>query len=299
MSTIDEKRVYADRTGRRDLFVASAAGLARVAVSGDQVGEFGLVARERALDVATGEAATGDAVAVATGADVLVGRPATDDPDADADGPTAPDLALGGTGFGRATAVGVHDGRVVAAGQGRVARYGGPSDERDRGADGPGGDDGTGDEWTTLGSCEAVRAVDGDLLAAADGCYRLPTVERVGLDDVRDVARAGALAATGEGLYALGTGGTPERVLEGATSAVASDGDRAHAVREDGTLLARADEGWEPVALPVEGPVADVAYAGATCAVTTDGTVCVEGSEGWRSRSLGLPDVRRVAASGA
>jgi len=256
MSSIDEKRVYGDHTGTTTLLVASGAGLARVDCSGDLVGEFGLLTREPARDVAT----TGDRVALA-GEHVRL-----DDGDGFVD-----------TGFGTADAVGFHDGDLLAAGEGRLARY-------------------DGSRWTTVGELDDVRAVDGELVAAASGVHRVGDgLVPAGLEDVFDVSTAGApLAATGAGLFALGNGWM-ER-MEGPVHAVASDGDRAHAAGD--RLYARGPDGWSAVELPVEGRVAAVAHGERTYAVTADGVVLVEGAEGWRSRSLGLPEVRAVAVPG-
>lgn len=266
MSSIDEKRVYDEKTGRTDAYVATAAGVARVSVSGDTVGEFSLVHRCTARDIAAG----GAHLAVATDEDVLVGPP--DD--------------LGRTGFGSATAVGFSDG-PVAAGRRRVARHGGTEAEE---WDGNGDrDDG---EWEELSRVTDVRAVDGDLLAATDGVHRLDGTH-VGLSDAHDVATAGApLAATGDGLYQLGNGWM--EVLDGDFRAVASDGERAHAATLD-VLYGRRDGEWDVVDTPVDDPVVGVAYGEAVYAVTADGTFLVDAGNGWRARSLGLSGACAIA----
>ncbi|MFC7172447.1 hypothetical protein ACFQL0_01775 [Haloplanus litoreus] len=146
--TIDEKRVYADRTGAVAVLVAAEQGLVVASLSADLVGEFGLDHRAPVRDVA----AAGNRRVVATAEDVLVG---TYDP----------------TDFGPAVAVGFdHGGAPVAAGpDGRVARL----------------DDG----WTTLGTVEDPRAVDGGMIAAADGVHRIVDdgLRDVGLSAVADV----------------------------------------------------------------------------------------------------------------
>ncbi len=192
MSSIDEKRVYGERTGATTLLVASGAGLARVDCSGDLVGEFGLLTREPARDVA----ASGGQVAV-VGEDVRLD---------DGDG-----FAV--TGFGAADAVGFDRRDLLAAGEGVVARYDGL-------------------EWTTVGDLSGVRAIDGDLVAAESGVYQVgDSLRPVGLDDAFDVSAAGTpLAATRGGLFALGNGWM-ER-LEGHFRVVASDGTRAHAAAD-------------------------------------------------------------------
>lgn len=257
MSSIDEKRVYDEKTGRTDAYVATAAGVARVSVSGDIVGEFTLAHRCTARDIA----AAGARLAVATDEGVLVGPP--DD--------------LRGTGFGPTTAVGFRDG-PVAAGRGRIARC------REVGVDAG--------EWEELGRVADVRAVDGGLLAAADGVHRLDGTH-VGLSDARDVTTAGApRAATGDGLYRLGNGWM--KVLDGDFRTVASDGERAHAATPE-VLYGRRDGEWMVVDTPVDEPVVGVAYGEAVYAVTADGTVLVDAGDGWQSRSLGLPGACAIA----
>jgi len=252
-SSLDEKRVYADTSGATTAFVASGAGVARVEVSGDLVGEFALVDRGIARDVAADDGR----VAVATAADVLVGTADGFDP----------------TGFGPADAVAYDDG-LLAAGDGRLARY----------------DDG----WSTLARVDDVRAIDGGLVGAADGVHR-PDGTHVGLDAVADVAAAGPLAATESGLYYLANGWMT--ALDGAVDVVAAAPDRAHAA--SGETLYERDEGgdWHRVDLPVDEPVADVAYGPPTCVVTAAGTFLANAGDGWRHRSLGLPHVAGLAVA--
>lgn len=259
--TLEEKRVFAETGEATTLFVATGAGLARVSVSGDIVGEFNLEHQGTASDVAAADGR----LAVATPDDVLVGVDGT----------------LTATDFGSADAVSFHDG-LVAAGGGRIARY-----EGDAG------------RWTSLGELDEVRSIDGDLIAAASGVHRLDGTH-VGLESARDVATDGRpLAATESGLYYLANGWMTAR--EGSFRVVASRPDGlAHAATAD-ELYGRetADEQWARVELPVDQPVADVAYAGSDDAtryvVTEPGTVLVDAGDGWRSRSLGLPDVGSVA----
>jgi hypothetical protein len=250
--SIDEKRVYADKTGTTTAFVATGVGIARIEVSDDIVGEFSLVRRGSATDVASADGR----LAVATTEDVLVG--------------TGDDFEA--TGFGPADAVGYHDG-LLAAGDGRLARY----------------DDG----WQTLAELDEVRAIDGEMVAAASGIHRLDGTH-VGLDAATDVTTAGGpLAATETGLYYLANGWM--EALDGDFRAVANRAEgTAHAATAD-RLYERTDGEWSTVELPVGGPVADVAYGDATYAVTTDGTFLVDAGDGWRHRSLGLPDVTALA----
>lgn len=255
--SLDEKRVYADRAGTTTAFVASGAGVVRVEVSDDIVGEFALERRGAATDLAAADGR----LAVATPEDVLV-----------SDGE-----AFTETGFGPADAVGFHDG-PVAAGDGRIARL----------------EEG---EWTTLADLGDVRAIDGDVVAAASGVHRLDGTH-VGLEAATDVSTAGEpLAATDDGLYYLANGWMA--ALDGAFAVVAGHADgRAHAATAEALYERegeRGGDGWTVVDLPVEGTVADVAHADATFVVTREGTFLADAGDGWRHRSLGLPDVSAVA----
>ena len=176
------------------------------------------------------------------------------------------------TGFGGAVALGDRDGLVASDGE-RIARYDGG--------------------WRTLSELEAVRSIDGEMVAAGSGVHRLDGTH-VGLDDVLDVSAAGTpLAATDDGLYYLANGWM--RALEGSFRTVASDGERAHAATED-TLYERDGGGtWSPVDLPVTGPVVDIAYDGGVYAVTADGTCLANVGDGWRHRSIGLTGVAGLA----
>lgn len=268
MSSLNEKRVYADKTDKTVVFIATAAGLARVTVSGDRVGEFGLARRCTARDVAvTREAEVysaasedrGGALAVATDQHVLVG-PAND---------------LQETGFGPAAAVSFLDG-LIAAGEGQVARY----------ANG---------EWETLGQVPNARAIDGDLLAAAGGVFRLDGTH-LGLEDAYGLTTAGTpRAATADGLYRLGNGWMDE--LDGPFRVVTSDGNRRTHAATAHEFYERRDGKWRERDLPVDGPVAGVVYGEAVYVVTADGTLLVDAGDGWRARVLGLPDVRAIAVA--
>ena len=204
----------------------------------------------------TAVAAVDGRFAVGTPRDVLVGT----------------DGDLEATGFGDAVALGGRDGLVASDGE-RIARYDG--------------------SWRTLSELDAVRSIDGGMVAAGSGVHRLDGTH-VGLDEVLDVSAAGTLlAATDDGLYYLANGWM--RALEGSFRVVASDGERAHAATED-TLYERNEDGtWSPVDLPVTGAVVDVAYDGGVYAVTADGTCLANVGDGWRHRSIGLTGVVGLA----
>ena len=263
MGEMAADRVYAERLGKTDVYVATGLGVAVVSVSNDRIGQFSLDHRCSARDIA----ADGERLVVATESDVLVGSDYEQ------------------TGFGPAVAVGCGRGEgLLAAGpEGRVARY----------ADG---------DWTTLGEVAEPRALASDLLAAADGVYRIDDgLAYVGLEDARDVAVGGApLAATAAGCYRLGPGWT--RDLDGEFRLAAAAAGNGYAATGR-ALYERADGEWAERAVPVEEPLADLVSVadGGIVAVTTEGTCLVDpvaakdGAEGWRSRSLGLPDVAALA----
>lgn len=279
MSTIDEKRVYGDRTGASRAYVASGVGLLSVAVAGDSVGEFGLYRRCRARDVAV----KSGRLAVATDDALLLASRGVRE--------AAPELEE--TGFGPAALVGFDgEGLLAAAPDDRIARL----------RDG---------EWTTLASSDAhdVRAIDGDLIATADGVCRVQEgkLEPAGLADVRDVSAAGIpLSATGDGLYALGNGWL--RSVEGAFDTVCADPES-----EPGTLARAHAAAGERVYEHVEGDwhdrgeapgrIAGFAHGDRAYAVTEDGEF-LAGETGdnvgeWRSNPLGVRDVSGLALAGS
>ena len=279
MDDIEEKRVYDDRAGKTELLVAAAVGVLAVDVAADRVGRFGVAHRCDPLDVAAG----GGRVAVATVDDVLLREPGAED--------------FAGAGFGPAAAVGFDgDAPVAASPDGDVSRL---DVEGTGGGDADDTIDDAGDAWTDLGHLDAdVRAIDGRLVAAADGVYRLPGLDYAGLDDVRDVAATGPLAATGDGLYSLGNGWLDEvdgdfqvvTVAPGRTGGAGAATGTAHAAT-DGAFFERADGEWRAVDLPVDGAVVDAAYGDVAYAVTAEGDVVADGEDGWRAHPLGVDGV--------
>lgn len=300
MDSIEEKRVYGDRTGAHAAYVTSSMGVVRVRVADETVGEFGLCERCDARDVA----ATANRVAIATDEDVRVAvHRSSDDRASAADGSDGrngtDEPAFEKTGFGEAVAVG-YDGPnlIAAAPDGTIGC---------RRADG--------DEWATLedGTIATVRAIDGDLIGTDSGVYRVHDggLDHVGLTDVRDVSAAGVpLAATAEGLYKLGNGWM--ELASDAFTTVASDPRtdpgqllRAHAVADDGTIHALTADGGEWTAHdgPAESVVA-VGYGSAAYAVTDDGSfLAFEDATGdadgfrWRSHVLGITGVTGLAVA--
>jgi len=279
--TIAEKRVFTARDDVVRALVASSMGVVGVSLSGDIVGEFGIEHRCGARDVA----ARGDAVAVATDDDVLVGE-------------FAP------TGHGPAVAVGLAgDGVLAAAPDGTVSRLAGDAD---------GGD---GDAWESVGRVAEPRRIDGRLVAGGDGVHRLDDgeLEYAGLDDARDVSDRGVpLAATSEAVYTLGNGwmrdldagdaggadrDTPDGREDAGFRCVAADADGDGAVAATGAALFERPEATATEWVRHrESGVVDCAVAGRhLVAVTDGGEARVYADDGWRGRTLGLPDVRSVA----
>jgi hypothetical protein len=258
--TLDEKRVYGAKSGETELFVATAAGLLEVSVSGALVGEFGLVHRGAVRDVAGG-----GGLAIATEEDVHLAR-ATDGA-----------VTFEATGFGPAVAVSTREGVVASDGE-RVARL-------------------DADGWTGTCTLGGVRAIDGEFVAADSGVHRLDG-SHVGLSAVRDVAARTPLAATENGLYYLGNGWM--EAISGAFEVVTADGVAHAATAETLFERGATPGEWSPVDLPVDGRIAGVGHGETTYVVTVDGTLLAydEAESTWRDRALGLSDVRALAVVG-
>jgi hypothetical protein len=267
--SIEEKRVFSSKAGKTEVFVAAGVGCVVIDVSGDRVGGFRVDHQCTARDVA----ASAGRVAVATDEDVLLA-------------PGYEPLA-----FGPAVGVGLTSDAVVAVGNdGRVGTLAFDATLGD-GA------------WRTVGSVDDPRAVDGRLVGAAEGVFRVTDrdLRHAGLDDVRDVAAAGPFAATAAGLFSLGNGWL--EVDGGSWDVVdaAPDG-RAHAVGDAGIRRRTETDGgqWRPVdraegVAPDETPV-EFAYGdGVVCAVTDGGTFLVDAGDGVRTQALGLRAVSGVA----
>jgi hypothetical protein len=265
----DERQLFGDRREEQTLFVASELGVTQIAVAAAQVGQFSLIERCPATDVA----ADADLLLVGTEESVLVGT---------GDG-------LDSLAFGPAAAVGIDDDWLYAASpNGTVARYDRTLLAQD---DAPA----ESTEWETIAEVSGPRRFDGELLATEGGLFRVgESLESLGLTDVHDVSRAGPLAATASGLYSRQDG---EWVSEhdGTATAVVSDGDRAHAVI-DGAVFERDGGDWQELDLPGESQPRLLAYAGGLSVIHADGSISVaadpetskDGRGGWRSQALGL-----------
>jgi hypothetical protein len=283
--SIDEKRVYAGSAGRTDAYVATGTGVVRVSLSADKVGAFDMVSRDPARDVAVlgRDGGAADLVAAATPEGLAVAAVGDD-----------PEFAL--VDDEPAVAVGSARGRdgtlTVARADGAVERV--AFDEGET----------TVASTTRLGSVAEPRAVDGALIASADGVFRIGEsgLTDVGLDDARDVAGSGMpLAATGAGLYWLGNGWMTAR--EGDADAVAADGDGHAMAVVDGELLVHSDRGgewggeaWAVADLPVDETAVALGYGpGVSVAVTDAGSLCVDAGDGWRHQVIGVREVEGVA----
>lgn len=257
--TLADERVEDESRRAFRIFVTSGYGVTALDVAGDRVDGYALVHDCTGLDVA----AAGDNVAVATSTDVLLG---------DEDG-------FEPTGFGPAVAVG-GDPLVAAGPDGKIARLR--------------------SDWEPIGRVDSdVAAIDGDLLATADGVFRLvdDEIDHVGLENATDVATAGTPhAATTDGLYKLGAGWMP--VQDGSFSLVATDARtaapgtlrRAHAATADRLFVFDGEE-WQPWHIPVDAPIAGIDYGEMVYAVSVDGTFLAVEDDAWRTRALGLSDV--------
>lgn len=305
MPTIEEKRVYTESAGTVELAVASDLGLVCVDVSDDFVGEFGIALRDGCRDVTSVDGA----LAAATDEDVLVAPPGSE--------------TFAPTAFGPAASVSAHGGDLLALSpDGTVGRLAdlpevlvsGDESESEGTAGAP-----DHDGWREVGQVGDARRLDGNLLAAADGVYRVADgLVPAGLTDVRDVASAGVpRCATGAGLYRLGNGWLDD--LSGAFRLVAgSDDGRANAVGvvaddgvtdggdaedsdadtsgDDERLFALDDGEWRAVESPVPEAVAGVAYGdAATYVVSEAGTLAVDAGDGWRTQALGVRGVAALA----
>lgn len=265
MTSLDEKRVFSERTGTRTAMVAADIGVISVSVSGGRVGEFGLEHRCKARDVCTYDGRT----AVATAEDVLIEYDATN--------------------HGEAVAVGWFMGSLIAAApDGTVSWY-----DTDR--------------WTPIGIVEGPTAIDTELVGGSGGVYRITEGDcrSVGLSNVQDVAVAGVpLAATTDGIYALGGGWTNEH--EGNFRAVASGpGGRSfaatgEAVYERTGIVAddSRSEGnvglWRSIEDGGQGVVDIATTVGLTLTIAADGTLRTNAGDGWRDRALGLEEPRAI-----
>jgi hypothetical protein len=287
MPTIAEKRVFTKRDDVVRALAASSMGVVGISLSGDIVGEFGIEHRCNARDVA----ARGDAVAIVTDEDVLVGDFEPTD--------HGPAVAVSVAGDGVLAAA--PDGTVSVLGAGESTDAGGDRDDS---------------PWTVVGSVDDPRRLDGRLVAAADGVYRLTDggLEYAGLDDARDVSDRGVpLAVTGDALYTLGNGwmhdldpdagedrGDAGETAGGEFRCVVADAEGERAVAAaDAAVFERADAAATDWVRHEEAGVVDAAFAGRhLLTVTSDGEARVFADGGWRGRTLGLPDVRAVAVPG-
>ncbi len=278
MQTLTEKRVFGAKSATSTVYVACEMGLVAVTVSADRIGEFGLIHRGAVSAVTV----DGDRVVIGTDEGVFAG-----------DGRVGAETgALADRAF--SSVAGDPIGRVVAAGTGPT----GPLV-----ADAGGGVFRIDDALAHLADVDAVRAIDGGLLAAKSGVFRVAdTLTHVGLNDARDVSGHGVpLAATADGLFRLANGWLPIR--PGSFDRVASDG-HGHAVavgtaglcRHVGDDTVSDDTAWVTEPLPTDASIVDVAYgSGILAAITDDGTLRVDAGDGWRTQRLGVRDVRALA----
>ena len=281
MQTLTEKRVFGAKTGTTEVFVATDTGLVVVTVSAEQIGTFGLTYRGSVTAVAA------DTEEVLLGTDDGLRYSRLD----------AADRASSPPEFTFSTVEDGDTGRITAVGFGPTS----PLVADDAG--GVFAVDLESEQHEQVGETAGVRAIDGGLVAAADGVHRLDegALTHVGLDAASDVAGHGVpLAATENGLFRLGNGWLS--VADGPFDGVASDGHgHASAVGSDGLRTqAEADGEWDREELPVDEAVADLAYgSGLRAAVTEAGTLCITAGDGWRHQRLGVPGVTGIAVAGS
>jgi hypothetical protein len=266
----DERHLFGERRQTTTGFLASDMGVLRVELAPDRLGEFGIVERRRATDIAAGKQ-----LAVATEDDVM----------------TAGDDRTEFTplGFGPAAAVGIDETTLYAASpDGTVARASIAAADGDT------------TEWETLGDVSGPRAFEGPVLATASGVVRVaPTFETLGLDDVADVASGDHLLAGGEnGLFEYADGDWVGLFDRPITRVTAGD-DAVCAVTADGAVLRRTDAAWDVISVP-EGTTATAVAATQSLYVVTeagdvlisaDPTAATDGVGGWQSEPLGVRTV--------
>jgi hypothetical protein len=274
----EERQLFGERREERTLFVASELGVTQIAVAAAQVGQFSLIDRCTATDVA----ADSETLLVGTDESVLLDT---------GDG-------LDSLAFGPAAAVGTDDDWLYAASpNGTVARY-----DRTLLAQRDTPTEST--AWETVAEVTGPRRFDGELLAAEGGLFRVGgSLESLGLSDVHAVSRGGPFAATASGLYYWDDGEWISE-HEGDTTAVVADADRAHAII-DGALFERDDGDWQQLDLPTGSQPRLLAYAGGVSVVHADGSISVaadpetstDGHGGWRSQALGVREPTGVASA--
>lgn len=264
MSSIDEDRVYDDREGANVCYLATDVGVVRVAVSDDLVGEYGVVRRGTARDVAVVDGR----VVVATDQDVVDDGAATE---------VGPALAVGTDARGGVLAVAV---------DGTARQPSGPALGSVPNARAVAGG--------LVAASDGVYRVGDDVSHAGLDDVR---------DVAGGTGATPPLAATATGLYALGPGwsrrveGGFAAIAVGPDGAVAlDDGGRVHLSVADGTGR-RPLDAWERLpSLPATVDPVDVGRgAGVTYVAGRDGRFAVrlDGVE-WRTRMLGAPGVRRL-----
>lgn len=311
-----DRRLFGDERATTVGYVASEMGLVRIELTADRIGNYSLLERGTVTAVDTDN----QTVVAATAEDV---RLDTED--------AGECLALG---FGEATAVGIDDPTVYAARptgeigrlddvdawnwrltddgvhadagvqadagiQGDASIQGGGPDDQDRD---------TKPSWQILGTVDGPVSIDGPLVAAASGVYRLgETIEPLGLDSVNDVTQCPStgeiLAATQDGLYrSADDGDSWENVSTDAVSRVLSVEQGYLAVTDDGTVEQYDNTGGTRVDGLTE-PVVDIAQGESLYAVTAAGDLFMaadpdqttDGYDGWRSQPVGVRGVVGIA----
>ncbi|MFC7073192.1 hypothetical protein ACFQJ7_11970 [Halovenus rubra] len=277
----DERSLFEERYGETIIYVASEIGVVRVAVSRARVGEYGLIKRCTATDIATDDGG----VVVGSEEDIFAGT-------VEADSFTA-------LGFGSKAAVGFDDDTVYAArADGRVSRLEdvslGESLEKT--------------DWEQSGAVAGPSEFDGSLLAADDGVFRVGLeAKQVGdLSDVTTVARGPEegcqlLAGTTNGLYEYVDDWKQVRSCPVRT--VLTDGNRSWVLTESSEILRRDGQMWTELDTPNTEHIVDIARGESLYAVTEAGELLVaasadmtsDGHEGWHSQRIGARGIRALS----
>lgn len=301
MQTLAEKRVYGDRSGISTVLVGGESGLVVVTISGTSIGEFSMPDTEPIADVRA--TPLGTLLATPDGTYRWGDPTGEDGTHEQSDRIGRSDRAQQSDRVGRsdrarrfdcisrpgAVAIGLlGDGLLIGGEDGTIYRL-----PRER--------------WTgeardstqhvvELGTVGEIRSIDGPLIAAADGVYRIDGgLTYVGLDDANDVLGRGTpIAATDDGLYVLGNGWMD--AVSGRFDRVAGDGHgTVHAAGEAGLFVKTGDR-WERDSLSIDGRIAAIAHGGGRlAAVTTDGQLHVADGTDRDRRHLGVSGVRAVA----
>lgn len=260
MDDIADKRVFTQNTSPFRLVIQSDLGTVRVSIADDRVGEMELIDRRTPHDIAV----TSSETAIATDTDVFIW-----------DGTT-----LDETGFGPATAVDYHEGRLRAA-----TRTGNVKLRTN--------------EWESIGQIDAsITVLDADFIGTPDGVYRITdSMPNVGLSDVNDITTGTLpMVATNTGLFELGNGWMKQQTgtFTFVQAHLHDPAQRAHAATSN-ECYERTDT-WRPLNLPTTDPIVDATYTDQPILLSETGTIYFRDTDNWTSHTLGLTHPTKILA---